>query len=184
MGTQKSAPAATLGAIRMNSSPVFDPTPWAGFFTAMASAAAALTGLVFVAVSINLRNVIGSPNLVSRSAKALITLIGAMIVALLCLVPGETQRMLGLEIAIFGVVWWVVIVRTLNRANRNNAYVTRKHIILQALLTHGSAAPIVASGVSLILGRGGGLYWLVAGTIVCLLAAMADAWVLMIEILR
>ena len=150
----------------------------------MASVAASLIGLVFVAISINLRNVIAEPKLVSRSAKALITLVGALVVALLCLVPGETQRTLGMVILVSSLVWWITIVRALNRANRNNTYITRKHRVLQAVLLHGSATPIVIAGVLLLLGRKGGPYWLMAGTIGCLLTAMVDAWVLMIEILR
>jgi hypothetical protein len=37
----------------------YDPSAWAGFFTAVTAAAAALTGLLFVAVSINLENILG-----------------------------------------------------------------------------------------------------------------------------
>jgi len=168
----------------MNPSLPFNPVPWAAFFSAMASAAAALTGLVFVAVSINLSNVIKSPNLVSRSAKALITLVGALVVSFLCLVPGQTQRVLGTEIVVFSVVWWITIARAQHRANKNNAYVTTRHRIVQGLLLHGSATPVVIAGVSFMLGHRGAPYWLMVGTIFCLLTAMLDAWVLMIEILR
>ena len=37
----------------------YDPAAWTGFFTAVTGAAAALTGLLFVAVSINLENILG-----------------------------------------------------------------------------------------------------------------------------
>jgi hypothetical protein len=38
----------------------YDPAAWTAFFTAVTAAAAALTGLLFVAVSINLENIIGA----------------------------------------------------------------------------------------------------------------------------
>jgi hypothetical protein len=38
--------------------------------------------------------------------------------------------------------------------------------------------------VSLLLRAGGGLYWLVPGVVLCLVVAVLDAWVLLIEILR
>ena len=47
-----------------------------------------------------------------------------------------------------------------------------------------AALPIVAAGWLLIADRDGGLYWLVAGTLLCLLAATGNAWVLLVEIVR
>ena len=44
--------------------------------------------------------------------------------------------------------------------------------------------PLLAAGVSLLLHAGGGLYWLVPGLVLCLVVAVLDAWVLLIEILR
>jgi hypothetical protein len=45
-------------------------------------------------------------------------------------------------------------------------------------------AGLLFAGVSLLLGAGGGLYWLVPGIVLCLVVAVLDAWVLLIEILR
>jgi hypothetical protein len=44
--------------------------------------------------------------------------------------------------------------------------------------------PLLVAGVSLLLRAGGGLYWLVPGVLLCLVVAVLDAWVLLIEILR
>jgi hypothetical protein len=52
------------------------------------------------------------------------------------------------------------------------------------LLTHASALPMIFAARSLLVFRGGGLYWLVAGTVLCFLTALMDAWVLLIEIQR
>jgi hypothetical protein len=43
---------------------------------------------------------------------------------------------------------------------------------------------VLVVGVSLLLGAGGGLYRLVPGVLLCLLVAVLDAWVLLVEILR
>ena len=48
---------------------------WESFFIAQVGAAAALAGLVFVALSINLRQVVSSPILVGRAAEALLLLV-------------------------------------------------------------------------------------------------------------
>jgi hypothetical protein len=44
--------------------------------------------------------------------------------------------------------------------------------------------PLMIGGVSLLVRAGGGLYWLVPGILLCLLVAVLDAWVLLVEILR
>ena len=55
---------------------------------------------------------------------------------------------------------------------------------LDRLLVQMAALPVVVCGVSLVCGRGGGLYWLVAGVVLSFVCALLDAWVLLIEILR
>jgi hypothetical protein len=47
----------------------YDAAAWSGFFTAVTAAAAALTGLLFVAVSINLDNILGDGTAKDSTAK-------------------------------------------------------------------------------------------------------------------
>ena len=44
--------------------------------------------------------------------------------------------------------------------------------------------PMIVGGVSLWTGRGGGLHWIVFGVVGTFLAALIDAWVLLVEIQR
>ena len=44
--------------------------------------------------------------------------------------------------------------------------------------------PFVVAGLSLIAESGGGLYWVLAGTIGAILGGVTNAWVLLVEILR
>jgi hypothetical protein len=54
----------------------YDPAAWEPFFSAMIAAAAALTGLLFVAVSINLDRILkGGRFLPARAAETLATLL-------------------------------------------------------------------------------------------------------------
>jgi modulator of FtsH protease len=44
--------------------------------------------------------------------------------------------------------------------------------------------PLILAGLTLLVEAGGGLYWLVAGVVFAIVAAVANAWVLLVEILR
>ena len=44
--------------------------------------------------------------------------------------------------------------------------------------------PDHARGASVLLESGGGLYWTLAGIVLATVAAVANAWVLLVEILR
>ena len=44
--------------------------------------------------------------------------------------------------------------------------------------------PFLIAGLSLLAESGGGLYWLAAGIVFAICGAVANAWVLMVEILR
>jgi hypothetical protein len=64
---------------------------WHDFFLAQARAARALTGLVFVGVSINLEKILSEPafGLAGRAAEALILLVAVLTASVLLLVPGQ-----------------------------------------------------------------------------------------------
>jgi hypothetical protein len=162
----------------------YHPALWTVFFSVEASVSAGLTGLLFVAISINLSQITSSPLLIARSAKALSTLVGVLLAASLCLVPGQSLILLGVELVILGTLAWGMITLWQRSATHKNPYVSSSARVLHDVLAQGSSLPMIACGISLIVGREGGLYWLVAGMIVALIAALLDAWVLLIEIQR
>lgn len=162
----------------------YDAARWSSFFSAEASASAALTGLLFVAISINLQQIVSNRALASRSFKALVTLTAILFVSSLCLVPGQSRSALGWEIGIVGVVLWFAGTLLQHRSVHNNPYVSARARTTHLLLAQASALPIVFAASSILRGRGGGLYWLVIATIMCFLSALLDAWVLLIEIQR
>src|SRR5271154_5575649 len=71
---------------------------WAGFFQGELGAAAALTGLLFVAVSVNQARILELGRMADRGLEALAMLFLVLVVASLPLVPNQPLRLLGAEI--------------------------------------------------------------------------------------
>ena len=145
--------------------PAYNPVVWSAFLSTEASAAAALTGLVFVAVSINLSQIVISKPLVARAAKAIFTLVGILAAATFALIPGQSAAVLGAEIAASGVIVWLVVTRTQHVSHHRNPYVSARARFFFTVLTQIASLQFIAAGVSCWLGRGGGLYWLVGATL-------------------
>jgi hypothetical protein len=157
---------------------------WANFFIAEVGASAALAGLVVVAISINLARILSFPQLPARAAESLLMLTGALMLASLGLMPGLSLAMFGIEVLTIGLV---IVVVTLNNQLKSFQPVeglTRFKRILRAAVSVAVGLPLLVSGVLLLLGFGGGLYWAGVGVLIALAAGVWNAWVLLIEIMR
>jgi hypothetical protein len=161
-----------------------DPAAWEGLFVTEAGVAAVLAGLLFVAVSINLGQILQHPGLPGRAAEAIGLLAGVLIACTLGLVPGQSRTLLGAELLIAGLLAWSVQVAIHVRAVRRRVGPSPPVLLGRIGLAQAAVLPLPVAGASLLLGAGGGLYWLVPGIIGCLVVALLDAWVLLIEILR
>ena len=73
----------------------YDSANWTGLFGAEVSASAALTGLIFVVVSINLKLIIGHPSLPRRVLSALFMLMLVLFTSTLALPPGQSAAAFG-----------------------------------------------------------------------------------------
>jgi hypothetical protein len=162
----------------------YDAARWTSFFSAETSASAALTGLLFVSTSINLQQILKHRQLTARAGKALSTLAAVLVFSTLCLVPGQSSRALGIEIILSGLILWPVAAVGHIRSTHKNPYIDGVTRAFHLVLAQGSILPMIAGAISLTLGRGGGFYWLVLGTLVSFVSALFDAWVLLIEINR
>jgi hypothetical protein len=162
---------------------------WHDFFLTQAAAAGVLTGLVFVGVSINLQKIVSDPNsgLVGRAAEALILLVAVLTASVLVLVPGKATGLLGAEVLVVGLAacgWIAAIQLPRLREWGTMRADLRVSFVLRVVLGQVATLPLVIAGVAVLWVGPGGLYWLVASTVFSILAALADAWVLLVEINR
>jgi hypothetical protein len=77
----------------------YDTAEWSDFALAQLGASAALLGLVFVGVSINLRDVVASGLLVNRAAEAVILRGSVLTSATLVLIPDQHHGAVTPELA-------------------------------------------------------------------------------------
>ena len=157
---------------------------WDNFFIAQVGASAALAGLVFVGVSINLTKIVAAPRLVDYALEALAVLLEVLVVSSLLLVPGQSPSLVGGEVLIVGLgVWLLVSVRQGHNVRAMERQYRRAYLASIAL---GQVAtlPFPLVGLTLIARGAGGLYWIVPGVVFSFLNAFYLAWVLLIEINR
>jgi hypothetical protein len=162
---------------------------WHDFFLAQAGAAGVLTGLVFVSVSINLEKILGDPNsgLPGRAGEALILLVAVLTASTLLLVPGQSAALIGIEVLAVGLAAWGSVVAIQLSRLRDWGTIRpdlRRAFVLRVTLGQFATLPLVIAGVAVLTVGLGGLYWLVAGTVFSILAALFEAWVLLVEINR
>jgi modulator of FtsH protease len=157
---------------------------WDSFFVAQVGASAAVAGLVFVGVSINLDKILKYAGLPGR-ALALIVLILALITSSLMLVPGQLNTLIGAELLGVGLLaWiWVVALDALNLRQLEPRY-RKAWVLLRIALSQFATLPIIIAGAVTLAQGTPSFYWLVPGVLVCFLVAFFDAWVLLIKINR
>ena len=162
---------------------------WHDFLVTAAQAGAALAGLVFVGISINLEMIMSNPTygLPGRALEALVMLMAVLVVCSALLLPAQGMVLAGVEVLAVGIANWVIIVaiQLLHfRDWQSPEPHLRRTFVWRVVLGQAATLPFVASGVA-VLGWGvDGLYLLAVGVILSFLAAVAEAWVLLVEIQR
>ena len=162
----------------------YDPSEWSDLFVGAAGASAALAGLVFVAVSINLDRILGEAGLPDRALETLLLLVAVLLVSIVGLIPGQSSGALGTELLFVSLTIAIVIVRLPTTAQASGFDPSRSWVWTRWGLRLLGTVPFVIGAASVLLETGGGLYWVVAGIVFAIVGAVANAWVLLVEILR
>jgi hypothetical protein len=167
-------------------STAYAPEEWKDLFVAMAGASAALAGLLFVAVSINVDRIIKYEGLPERGLEALGLLLAVLIVSIAGLMPGQGHVALGLELTgLTAVLIGLLLTIPVSVGEFREGAAPPSYYLASRWVIRLSGPLLLAIGaVSELLAAGGGLYWVAAGFVFLTLGAVANAWVLLIEILR
>ena len=152
---------------------------WHDFFLGQAGVSGGLVGLLFVSVSINLERILEFPVLPFKALEALYTFSSVLIVSSLGLVPNQSDRIYGLEILVIGLVFWGLQIRSLLKT-RKSEYETRLRYVLNQL----PPLSLIVAGGLMFIEVDKAIHLTVPSILICMLAGIYLAWILLIEIRR
>jgi hypothetical protein len=163
----------------------YDPSEWHDLFVAVAGASAALAGLLFVAVSINVERILKYEGLPERGIEALAMLLTPLVISIAGLLPGQGHVALGIELLAITAALLAVMLRLPIARQLPDGIETPSRYFLSRQIVRLSGTVLLGIGsLGVLFAVAGGLYWIVGGIVVLILGAVVNAWVLLVEILR
>jgi len=158
---------------------------WRDFFVAAAGASAALAGLVFVGLSVNISQIIRFPQLALRAAATIGMLILILVCSMVTLIPQRTPA-LGMEIFVFGLsgCWLQIISGRGGYASVQQFHRPKWEAAVNTVTGQIQIVPFLIGGILFLGAHDSGFYWISAGCIAIFVISALNAWVLLVEILR
>jgi hypothetical protein len=157
---------------------------WKDFFTAAVSATSALTGLVFVALSINLSRILAMPGMSARGGEALVLLGGALLMAMTALIPGQQADVLQIKMGVVDVSVWLFPTLIHVGAGRARHYQKTWQFLLRTALHQLATLPYVVAAMLLPSAPEAAINFLASGLVTSLSVGLFTAWILLVEIVR
>jgi hypothetical protein len=153
---------------------------WLSFGEALAAVAGALTGLLFVAVSVKSDVLAASRSLTSRAAQTLVLFMTSVLIAVLLVAP-QPPAALGSELLALAAVSGTALLVLDRRAGHGSDQRVARFIERFSPNTI-TAVLVGVAGLTLLLQAGGGLYWLIPAAVTSLLGGVVNAWLFLVKL--
>ncbi|HXW35747.1 MAG TPA: hypothetical protein VEJ87_14300 [Acidimicrobiales bacterium] len=157
----------------------YNPEQWESFFVLVGTGSAALTGLVFVAMSINLKGVTKDATHRYRAINMLSGFTAAFLISALALMGHQTYRTLGIE-------WLIVslLAATINTNGYIQAFrlVGSRYALNPVRIVGGSACYLgqIIGSLILFFGYRAGIYLAAVALIVNFCVLISGSWLLIV----
>jgi hypothetical protein len=153
---------------------------WLGFGEALAAVAGALTGLLFVAVSVKSDVLAASRSLSSRAAQTLVLFMTSVLIAVLLVAPQPPAAFGSELLAVAAVSGTALLILDRRAGHGSDQRVAR---FIERFSPNTVTAVLVGvAGLTLLLGAGGGLYWLIPAAVTSLLGGVVNAWLFLVRV--
>jgi len=163
----------------------FQPDQWRDLYVMLGTSAAALIGLLFVATSLHLDDVVRNPVYHTRAYNQTRYLVLLLVEAVFVLVP-QPPAALGVEVALLNALGLSLpLSNVYSFAYRNKAAaVPGGWAIGRALRYIVAFAVGMLGGAAIAVGSGWGIYLVTAGHVLLLVAVIDNAWSIMVGVGR
>ncbi len=155
------------------------PGMWHDFAVTVASLAGALTGLLFVAVSIKSDALAASRRLASRAAQTLVLFMTSAIAAILLVTP-QPRPAIGAELLALSAVSGAALF-TFDRRAGHAPQSRLEHYLEVASPNLVTDVLVGVAGLTLLLQAGGGLYWMIPAVLASLTSGVINAWLFLLK---
>jgi len=161
---------------------VYKPELWSGFFTMVGGGVAALTGLVFVALSVALSiNVEGMTKDATHKYRSINTLAGLTAVFVTCglaLMPDQNHQTIGEELLLFTVIGLVIFLYGFRQAFKFGSHPSKWRLVIGSCLYFAE----LLGALVLISGSISGLYIAAASMLINVAFMISAAWLLVVGV--
>lgn len=157
---------------------------WQNFYVMVGGAAAALTGLILVAVSLHVRVILAHPLYRDRAFTSLQGLVTILVVAGAALTP-QSPDALGIEVLALGIYWsarFARFIRLFTRVRPQDRAAPGSLWLWEWLLWVAWVVALVGGGVLLLGSDPRALYVLASWVVSGFVLIVWNAWVLMSEV--
>ncbi len=153
---------------------------WENFAVISGSAAGALTGLLFVAVSLNRDRIVSHPALRGEAGQTLVLFLLALLLSLLLVIPGDSARILGIVLVALAIVAGAIQILTWRGGRRSNATGVgpedRLARLVDAVSPNLATVLLTIVAGCLQIAGANGLYWVAAAEVAALVGGVVNAW--------
>ncbi|MFJ4919534.1 hypothetical protein [Streptomyces sp. NPDC088725] len=161
---------------------------WKELFICAGGATAALSGLIFVGLSINIQTVLdidrreGHNFLTGRALEAFVALLNVLAISIVALTPAISRGVLAAFILLIAAASAISPATALRVSGGRNRLAVP--MLIRVVLATATTLALLTAGVTLATEAGGGLFWLPAAFVLAITVAAINAWVLLVEVLR
>lgn len=157
---------------------------WTNLYVGMLGAASALTGLLFVSISVNLDRVVKMGGVPERGRETLVLMLSVIIVSIHVLTP-QSRDSFGTNVLTQSVLQIACLtVLQFRRVTRTEGRFRGHDLLLNTVTNQLPAFLMLAGAVVILQNDDGSMGWLTASLIAAVIAYFSNAWILLVEILR